>query len=211
MTDEPNPIAWYLVVAPDGAVTAAGQCPASDFALQQPPPGGALLPASEAEAQQVAAGPGEWRVVDGTLQRVGVALATLKARAIAAIDAAAEAARRRWITPGAGQALEYQQTEREAQAYAAAGYPVPFDAADYPFVHAEMQAQADAGLLSLETQGDIDAAARAATDQILAEAEAWRAAGAEIKRLRRAAKMRVKAATTAADVIAAQAVSWPTP
>lgn len=120
-------------------------------------------------------------------------LAQMKSRAMVEIDAAAEAARRRFITTGAGQAMEYMATEAEARAFDAGG-PGPF-----PFLQAEADALGGDATLS-----QVSAA-------VLAQVVAWRAAGAEIKRLRRAAKMAIDAAETPADVAAATAIDWPAP
>jgi hypothetical protein len=45
-------------------------------------------------------------------------------------------------------------------------------------------------------------------EQLVAQADAWRAAGAAIKELRRAAKVRIAAAGTAADLHQAAEVKW---
>lgn len=127
---------------------------------------------------------------------LGRPLADQKAAAMVAVDTAAEAARLRYITPGAGQALEYVATETEARAYGAAVSPV---AADYPYLAAEVAAQG--GAVSM---ADVAAA-------VIAQADAWRPAGALIKELRRGAKIAIAAATTPAGIAAAAQVTWPTP
>lgn len=129
-------------------------------------------------------------------------LAEAKAAAIARVDAAAESARLQYLTPGAGQALEYQQTEAEARAYRAAGYPA-FVAADYPFLEAERQAV----LAATGTLPDPQAVA----DEVIAQADAWRQAGSAIKELRRAAKLKIEQATTHAEIRAAEQIAWPSP
>lgn len=141
----------------------------------------------------------------------GVSLADRKAAAIVQVDAEAEAARLLWITDGAGQAQEYRKTEDQARAYKAAGYPTPFNATTYPMIDAEIQAKADAGLITLSTQAEIDSAAHTATDEIIAEADDWLAAARTIKRYRRRAKLRIDAATTFAQIHAALQITWPTP
>lgn len=133
---------------------------------------------------------------------LGPSLEEAKAAAIARVDAAAEKARLRYLTPGAGQALEYQQTEAEARAYRAAGYPA-FDPELYPFIEAERQA------LLIATGTLPDAAATA--DEVIAQADAWRQAGSAIKELRRAAKLKIEQATTHAEIRAAEQIAWPSP
>jgi hypothetical protein len=132
---------------------------------------------------------------------LGPQLPALKTQLLAQVDAAAEAARQRFLTPGAGQALEYQATETEAHDYAAAGYPT-FDAALWPFLAAELAALAEAGQPST---------AEAVADQVLAQSTAWRAVGAAIKQLRRTAKLAIAAAETATAARAAAVVTWPQP
>jgi hypothetical protein len=134
---------------------------------------------------------------------LGPSLAALKQQLLSRVDAAAEAARLRFITPGAGQALEYQATEREARAYVAAGSPLPFDGAAYPFLEAERQAIFDA-TGPLLTGAEIAA-------MVIANADAWAATGAEIKRLRRSAKLLIEQATTPQAARAAAQVAWPQP
>lgn len=112
-----------------------------------------------------------------------------RAAAVLAIDGAAETARLRYITPGAGQALTYLEKERDARAYAAAGYPSG-SLAQYPWVDAERQATGQTG--------------REAADTIIATADAWRAKGAEIDGARRAGKLAVEAAADVPEIEAAR-------
>lgn len=120
-------------------------------------------------------------------------LPTMKLRAIADVDAAAEVARRRFITIGSGQAMEYMATEAEARDFNAGG------AGPWPFLEAERDASAEGTTLA-----EVAAA-------VLQQVAAWQAVGAEIKRLRRAAKMAIDAALNAAGVAAATVVVWPEP
>lgn len=126
-------------------------------------------------------------------RRWGDDLAIMKARAMQEVDAAAEAARTRWITPGAGQAMEYLLTEAEARAYEA-GAPGPF-----PLLEAERDARRGVPSLS------------GVAAEVVALGAAWRRAAAEIKRMRRAAKIAVEAAKSPAEVAKATAVQWPAP
>lgn len=129
----------------------------------------------------------------------GPPLEEAKAAACAAIDAEAERRRLLVITPGAGQALEYQHTAEEAARVVAA--PDPLIAAAYPFLAAEQTALAS-------TVGEIPL--RDVAVAVLADRAAWLAYGAAIKAVRRKAKMEINAATTPADVAAVAAgVTWP--
>lgn len=125
----------------------------------------------------------------------------VKAGALAAVDAAAEQARLAWITPGSGQALEYEMTAREAAAAAAATDPL--DPEVYPHVEAERSARASVGQnLTL----------REVATAVAAEGEAWSAASAKIKRVRRGAKLRLETAATIADVDGILTdICWPIP
>lgn len=128
--------------------------------------------------------------------QLGRSLAKMKADATVAVDRGAEMARLRFITSGAGQALEYQATEAEARR--AVVDPSP-DFAGYPFLAAEWHAGGNVG-------GVVDIA-----DVVLVQTAAWQMVGSEIKRLRRTAKIAIDAATSAAEVAAAANISWPAP
>lgn len=161
-----------------------------------PPP--ALQPGEAADEGTPTLVSGEWRQTWTVRAETPEELAAAQAAAIVAIDAEAEAARLLWITPGAGQALEYQATEEDARRYQAnngAGDPE-----DYPWLRAEL----------LAIDGDSTLADTAAST--LAQADAWVAIGSEIKRIRRTAKLAVAAATTIAAVrAAASGIAWPQP
>lgn len=117
------------------------------------------------------------------------------ASALAMVDAAAEAARLRFITGGAGQSMTYSEKRVEAEAYLAASSPVD---ADYPFL-----------LASVPMDGENVAAVAATVTQMR---QGWKAAGAAIEGMRLRAKSDLRAATDA-DAIAAilGALNWPTP
>lgn len=140
-----------------------------------------------------------WLATPRSSEEAAAALARVRAEAMAEIDRQAEAARLQYVTPGSGQALEYERTEREARAFAAAGF-AGWDPALYPMVEAERQAIADAG--------EEIPAPRAAAEAVIAQADAWAGVGAAIKRLRRARKMRLAGATTGAEVAAILAEGW---
>jgi hypothetical protein len=124
-----------------------------------------------------------------------------RAAAQAEVDRQAEVARRTFITAGSGQALEYEQTRAEADAAGLAADPL--DPAAFPMLEAERAA--------LETVGQ-SLTLREVAAQVLAEFAAWQSTGAEIKRVRRTAKLQIAAAPDNAtvDVVVAGLV-WPTP
>lgn len=141
---------------------------------------------------------GQWRQTWVARAETPEDLAAAKASAVAEVDALAEAARLRFITPGAGQSLEYAATEAEARAFVTAGGTG--DPEDWPWINAERLAAGGAATLAEVAQ------------QVLALADAWRATGAAIKRIRRAAKLQIEAAATIAAVRAVVAgVDWPQP
>jgi hypothetical protein len=127
-----------------------------------------------------------------------VDLATLKMQLKARIDAAAEAARLRVITPGSGQAMEYQEAYAEAvqvDAALKASASATFDATAYPMLAASVGFDVDpqTGKPTIDVAGE----ARA----VLAAYDAYQRVGAAI----RAVRLRGKAAIEAAvDADAAQ-------
>lgn len=118
-------------------------------------------------------------------------LATVKAETKARIDREAEEARLRYITGGAGQALEYQEAAEEAARYAATG-----GAGAYPMLQSSVEA------------GEAPDLATAAT-LIGARENAWATIGANIRKLRLTAKRAVDAAISVDEVAAAATVAWP--
>lgn len=123
-------------------------------------------------------------------------LESARANAEAMIDQAAESARLRYITAGAGQALEYQATEYEAQIFSRTDSD-----SDYPMLCAERDALQAAGItLNL---ADI-------AGQVLATAQEWRQKAAAIKRVRREAKLRLAQAQSQeaiTDIL--NSLAWP--
>lgn len=105
-----------------------------------------------------------------------VSLAHLRQLAIDRVNAAAGAARLRFVTDSPFQGTEYDLTLEEARAYETAGYTgdVP------PMVQAEVDAQ---GLT-----------AQQAAEFIIATATGWRTAAALIKAIRRAAIVSIEVA-----------------
>ena len=107
-------------------------------------------------------------------------IAAIRAAALRAVDTAAELKRQAWLTPGSGQALEYEATRAEAAAYQP-GQP----AGTYPMLEAEVAALTAAGIAI-----DLDTVADHERDQIFL----LDAAMAAIKAARRTAKIRIEAA-----------------
>ncbi len=108
-----------------------------------------------------------------------------QAHCISKLNSVAEEQRQKYL-PAPGQALTYMEKEKQARAYAAAGYtgPVP------PLVQAEV----DAGLAP---------DARAAADAIIAAADRARTALTAIEAERRKGVAAIRAATDQAGVDAA--------
>lgn len=136
---------------------------------------------------------------DGGLYHVeGVATPTeadvlthAKTRAKRRIDAAAEAERQNYVTPGDGQQMVYM--EKAAQALAVENDPAP-DPADYPILAA-----------SIGVDG-ADVAEVGAT--VRATRAAWMAIAASIETKRAAAKAAIDAAATFAELAAAAEVDF---
>lgn len=124
-------------------------------------------------------------------------LAGAKQAALDRIDREAEEERLRHVTPGAGQAMEYQETAAEAFAFRGDTDPDPDH---YPMLVAEQEALAAVG---------VDVPLQEIADQVLTERAAWSAMGAAIKATRRTAKLLVGAATTKAEIDAVFPIAWP--
>lgn len=121
-------------------------------------------------------------------------LAETKVAALGRIDAEAEAQRRRYITPGEGQAMVYLQKQAEARAFVADPNPSPV--ADYPLLYARANAT---GVTPAEVAAEWNA-----------RAGAWTAIAAAIETAREGAKSAVEAAATATEISAIMAVlAWP--
>lgn len=122
-----------------------------------------------------------------------------KDAAVMAIDAEAERRRLLVLTPGSGQALEYQHTADDAARAEAA--PDPLTPGAYPFLAAEQAALARVGVaLSL----------RQVADLVVYQRATWLAYGAAVKAARRGAKLAVDEAATPLDVAVVMAdVVWP--
>ncbi len=117
----------------------------------------------------------------------------LKAIFKAEVDAAAETERLNYITPGAGQAMTYQQKIDEARAFKSASEP---EAADYPVLSSEVG-------ITAETLSEV-------ADIVLAAFAQWQQIGAVIESIRLGAKRDIDAAegeTEARAII--DAIVWP--
>ena len=142
--------------------------------------------------------PNDWIVEADRVVRVrelqSHSLLTVKAEAARRIDAAAEGIRTIFLTPGSGQALEYQATGEEALRWASDPSP---NIDNYPMLKAEWKAM---------LVGDPDVPAEQAAQDALANAQLWTVVGAAIKEVRRSAKVAVELAETGARV--RQVLDW---
>jgi len=123
---------------------------------------------------------------------LGPSLQVLRAKALAQVDAQAEAARLRHITPGAGQALTYERKRAEAEALVRDPAPAP---QAYPFLRAEVGITADtlAGVAQLVRQ----------------RAAEWTRQAVAIERARLAAKRDIERANSPRALRQAAQVDWP--
>lgn len=193
----------YAVVSPDGVIRRFGQLQARvDKAAFLAKTAGAVS-VTEAQLSQMRGG-GRWKWVDGLLEQAAPPVEPVdqvRARASRRIDREAEAHRLKFLTPGSGQAAEYEATVAEATRAIVA--PDPLVAEAYPWLAAEQTAQAEAG---------VSMTLREVASGALARRAAWNAAGPGIKAVRRGAKLRVAAETDPAEIAAiVQGLVWPTP
>lgn len=117
--------------------------------------------------------------------------------ALTAIDAAAGAARARYITTADGQESTYLLKSADADRYKAAGYPAA-QIASYPWVLAKARA-----MVAAPAAADYQAAA----DLIIATRDAWVVKGAAIEEARERGKAAVSAAVDVAGVETARAAA----
>ncbi|MCM0751955.1 hypothetical protein DEA98_13750 [Brucella pseudogrignonensis] len=136
----------------------------------------------------------EWQTgIDAARQQPAATLEQIKSTLKAGVDAAAEAERLKYITPGNGQAMTYQQKVAEAQAYKAASNP---KAADYPILSSEVG-------ITAETLAEV-------ADIVLSAFAQWQQIGAMIESIRLGAKRDIDAAEDEAEARAfVDAVVWP--
>lgn len=139
---------------------------------------------------------------------VAVDLPALKTALKSRVDTDAEALRLTLITPGSGQAMEYQEAYAEAvqvDAAVKANAGATFDPAAYPMLAASLGYDLDPTTGKPTT--DIAGEARA----VLAAYDAYQRAGAAIRGVRLKAKAAIDAAADAASATAAfEAIIWPT-
>ncbi|MCV9907186.1 hypothetical protein OIV19_06075 [Brucella sp. HL-2] len=122
-----------------------------------------------------------------------LALSALRQTLKGEVDKAAELERLKYITPGAGQAMTYQQKIAEAQAFKAATNPQPLD---YPILSSEVGITAD----TLVEVANI----------VLAAFGQWQQIGAMIESIRLGAKRDIDVAEhEAAARAVADAIVWP--
>ncbi len=121
-----------------------------------------------------------------------VTLDPLKAALKARVDGAAELERRKYITPGAGQAMTYQQKAAEAKAFTDAE---DSDEADFPMLMAEV------GITAPDIAG--------VAASVLGAEMAWRQIGAAIEGIRLSAKKAIDEAENADEANDAADVTWP--
>ena len=118
------------------------------------------------------------------------------------VDVAAERLRGQVLTPGAGQAMEYQEAVAEATAALAA--PTTATAALYPMLASSIGIDIDPSTKAPAT--DVVGVARA----VQAMQSAWVTAGAAIRQARLAGKAAIASSTTIAAAVAAyDAIVWP--
>ncbi|KAB2679840.1 hypothetical protein [Brucella tritici] len=139
----------------------------------------------------------EYHLVDEDIVHAPIVadMARVRSELKARVDAAAEVERLKYITPGDGQAMTYQQKVTEAQALKAASNP---QASDYPLLSSEVG-------ITAETLSDV-------ADIVLAAFAMWQQIGAAIESIRLGAKRDID---TAADEATARAIvdaiEWPQP
>lgn len=122
-----------------------------------------------------------------------LSIEVLKAAYKSNVDSAAEVERLKYITPGNGQAMTYQQKVAEAQAFKAATNP---KASDYPILSSEVG-------ITAETLDEV-------ADIVLAAFAQWQQIGALIESIRLGAKRDIDAAEDEAAARAiVDAIVWP--
>lgn len=122
-------------------------------------------------------------------------LGRLKVSLKVQVDAAAEAERLKYITPGDGQAMTYRQKVDEALAFKAADIPL---AEDYLLLASEVG-------ITAPTLGEV-------ADTVLAAYSHWQLMGAAIETARLGAKRDIDAAADEAAARAiVDAIEWPQP
>lgn len=138
-----------------------------------------------------------WMVTGGELSPPSnpdpISLFDVKAALKHEVDTNAETERLKYITPGNGQAMTYQQKVTEAQAFKTATYP---QTSDYPILSSEVG-------ITAETLDDV-------ANVVLAAFAQWQQIGAMIESIRLGAKRDIDAAEDEAAARAiVDAIIWP--
>jgi hypothetical protein len=120
-----------------------------------------------------------------------ISLSDFKTEIKSRIGIAAESARSKYITPGSGKAMSYQEVAQEASRYKATN-----GAGAYPFLQARVSSGRYASL-------------EAAADGTIAIEAQWAMVGAQIDEIEDRAKLAVDAASTIEQVEAAIPAEWP--
>jgi hypothetical protein len=187
----------FAIIDRDDVVIRTGECPESQLVHQLFNPGERIV-TMDAKSRVIANGRYFWDNEALTFRERGLSsgeLDDLRAKAMVEIDAGAELARQGFLTPGAGQAIEYRLTEEEARRFLSSGLTV-IDRDDYPMLDAEAQTRPGVGG-TIIAQGILDRA-RASAQAL-----------ATIKGLRRAAKVALAAAESREEVLEICRVPWP--
>lgn len=138
------------------------------------------------------------RVASWTPEQIAAELARLKAR----IDMDAEAVRIKFISPGAGMSMTYQEKNAQAQAVFTLG-----ETAADALTEAERLAQFPTLSASVGVEAET---LYACAELVIARYEAWATLSYAIERTRLAAKKAIGLASTAAEARTAyEAVTWP--
>jgi len=194
---------YTIRVRPDGTITNRSQHPLDTLrAVSLASPDRILITVEQHERLK---GMTRARWVDGDVVDAGPAddaLDRLKQRAKRTVDIRAEEARQAWVTPGSGQAFEYDLVAAEAHRLLGRGEgDAPFR--DYPLLAAEYTVRAAAG---------IPRSFRDLAEAVMARRGAFTVAIADIRQARLEAKLRIDAATDARQIEEALAgVEWPRP
>lgn len=193
MTDQTRACWIHLV---DGDIVSGGGmaigAAAAAIVLAQP----GRVQVDDAVLEQLRAG-GTWRWTGIALEPAAPPVDMTRERNAALwwADQAAEAARRSFLSAGAGQAMEYLLTLDEAREYCRTPSPQP---ADFPLLAAEQVALQAAGQTATLTT---------IAASVLAADKTTRVQMAAIKAQRRVRKMMIRAAETPRGV--AEAISQP--
>lgn len=229
---------YAIVNTADGTITSTGQ---TTTAAPNVPQGATVISDDQYNTiVATAAAGGQCKLVSGTVilmptpTPTTASLAQIQAAAYVQIDTAAEAAREQFLTPGSGQAIEYQETAADAARLLATlavtgaasvqtqaprvgtAQPAAASATGLPAAPAIAEPDpADYPWLASEQQAlaanGITMSLSDIASAVIATMDAWQTAGSAIKLVRRQAKIAVALAKTA-DAISAilGGLTWPT-